>query len=227
MIKAIAIDDEPFALEVIRSLAAKVPFMQIAAYFTDAFAAIDYLAKEPVDLIFLDIKMPDISGIELMESLQQKPLVIFTTAYSEHAVTSYELNAIDYLLKPFAFTRFLKACNKAHELLLLKHKNTHVADNIFIKAGYEQIKIVFNELLYLEGAGNYMSFIMSDGRRIMSRLTIAEVVSLLPADIFARVHRSYIVNKNKVDRIERHQLHIEKNVIPVGGAFDAGALLRP
>ncbi|SHN28293.1 LytR/AlgR family response regulator transcription factor [Mucilaginibacter sp. OK098] len=227
MIKAIAIDDEPFALEVIRSLAAKVPFMQVAAYFTDAFEAIDYLAKEPVDLIFLDIKMPDISGIELMESLQQKPLVIFTTAYSEHAVTSYELNAIDYLLKPFAFTRFLKACNKAHEQLLLKQKNTHVADSIFIKAGYEQIKIVFNDLLYLEGAGNYMSFIMSDGRRIMSRLTIAEVVSLLPADIFARVHRSYIVNKNKVDRIERHQLHIEKNVIPVGGAFDAGALLRP
>jgi len=221
MIKAIAIDDEPMALEVIRSLAAKVPFLDIKAYFTDAFAAIDYLAKEPVDLMFLDIKMPDISGIELMESLQQKPLVIFTTAYAEHAVASYELNALDYLLKPFAFTRFLKACNKAHEQILLKQKSAPVADSIFIKAGYEQIKIMFSELLYLEGAGNYMSFILTDERRIMSRLTVGEVISLLPADRFVRVHRSYIVNKNKVDKIERHQLHIGQNVVPVGGSFDA------
>ncbi len=224
MIKAIAIDDEPFALEVIKSLAAKVPFMQVAEYFTDAFKAIDYLAKEPVDLIFLDIKMPDISGIELMESLPQKPLVIFTTAYAEHAVTSYELNAIDYLLKPFAFTRFLKACHKANEQLMLRQKNAPVNDSIFIKAGYEQIKIAFDELLYLEGAGNYMSFIMSDGSRIMSRLTIAEVTSLLPGEVFVRVHRSYIVNKTKVDRIERHQLHIGQVVVPVGGAFDGNIL---
>jgi len=225
MIKAIAIDDEPMALEVIRSLAAKVPFLEVMGYFTDAFAAIEYLAKEQVDLMFLDIKMPDISGIELMESLRQKPLVIFTTAYAEHAVTSYELNALDYLLKPFAFTRFLKACNKAHEQLLLKQKSGHIADSIFIKAGYEQIKIMFNELLYLEGAGNYMSFILVDGRRIMSRLTVGEVVLLLPADRFVRVHRSYIVNKDKVDKIERHQLHIGQNVVPIGGSFDAGMLI--
>lgn len=224
MIKAIAIDDEPLALEVIRSLAAKVPFLEVKAYFNDAFAAIDYLGKEQVDLLFLDIKMPDISGIELMESLQQKPLVIFTTAYAEHAVTSYELNALDYLLKPFAFTRFLKACNKAHEQVLLKQKSVPVADSIFIKAGYDQIKIAFNELLYLEGAGNYMTFVLTDERKIMSRLTVGEVITLLPTDRFLRVHRSYIVNKDKVDKIERHQLHIGKNVVPVGGAFNAGSL---
>lgn len=224
MIKAIAIDDEPLALEVIRSLAAKVPFLEVKAYFNDAFAAIDYLAKEPVDLMFLDIKMPDISGIELMESLQQKPLVIFTTAYAEHAVTSYELNALDYLLKPFAFTRFLKACNRAHEQVLLKQKPAPIADSIFIKAGYEQVKIAFNELLYLEGAGNYMTFILTDGRKIMSKLTVGEVVSLLPADRFVRVHRSYIVNKDKVEKIERHQLHVGNNIIPVGGSFDAKKL---
>lgn len=224
MIKAIAIDDEPLALEVIRSLAAKVPFLEVKAYFNDAFAAIDYLAKEQVDLLFLDIKMPDISGIDLMESLQQKPLVIFTTAYAEHAVTSYELNALDYLLKPFAFTRFLKACNKAHEQVLLKQKSVPVADSIFIKAGYDQIKIAFNELLYLEGAGNYMTFVLTDERKIMSRLTVGEVITLLPTDRFLRVHRSYIVNKDKVDKIERHQLHIGKNVVPVGGAFNAGSL---
>jgi len=225
MIKAIAIDDEPLALEVIRSLAAKVPFLEVKAYFNDAFAAIDYLAKEQVDLLFLDIKMPDISGIDLMESLQQKPLVIFTTAYAEHAVTSYELNALDYLLKPFAFTRFLKACNKAHEQVLLKQKSVPVADSIFIKAGYDQIKIAFNELLYLEGAGNYMTFVLTDERKIMSRLTVGEVITLLPTDRFLRVHRSYIVNKDKVDKIERHQLHIGKNVVPVGGSFDVARLI--
>lgn len=227
MIKAIAIDDEPFALEVIKSLAARVPFIQVANYFTDAFKAIEYLAREPTDLIFLDIKMPDISGIELMESLPQKPLIIFTTAYAEHAVTSYELNAVDYLLKPFAFTRFLKACQKANEQLILRQKNAPVVDSVFIKAGYEQIKIIFNDLLYLEGAGNYMSFIMNDGRRVMSRLTITEVVSLLPHNIFARVHRSYIVNKTKVDRIERHQLHIGRAIVPIGGSFDVNLLTIP
>jgi two-component system LytT family response regulator len=221
MIKAIAVDDEPLALEVIRSHAGKIPFMEIAGYFTNAFEAIDFMARQPVDLLFLDIKMPDISGIELMESLLQKPLVIFTTAYAEHAVTSYELNAVDYLLKPFAFTRFLKACHKAHEQLLLKQgsKPASLTGSIFIKAGYEQIKIEFSNLLYLEGGGNYMSFIMADGRTILSRLTMGDALALLPADVFVRVHRSYIVNKTKVDRIEKHQLHIGPQQVPVGSAF--------
>lgn len=221
MLTAIAIDDEPLALEVIRSHAGKVPFMQVTAYFTNAFEAVDYLAREQTDLLFLDIKMPDISGLELMDSLQHKPLVVFTTAYAEHAVTSYEFNAVDYLLKPFSFARFLKACHKAHGQLLLKQgAKPPVADSIFIKSGYEQIKIAFNQLLYLEGCGNYMSFIMADGRRILSRLTMADALSQLPADTFARVHRSYIVNKDKIDRIERHQLHIQNLVVPVSAAFN-------
>lgn len=225
MIKAIAIDDEPLALEVIRAHAGRVPFLEVAAYFTNAFEAIAYLAQQPVDLLFLDIKMPDISGIELMEGLQQKPLVIFTTAYAEHAVTSYELNAVDYLLKPFAFPRFLKASHKAHEQLLLKQgSKPPLADSIFIKSGYEQIKISFSDLLYLEGGGNYMSFIMNDGRTILSRLTIADALALLPATLFVRAHRSYIVNKTKVDRVERHQLHIGSYQIPVNSSFDSNLL---
>lgn len=225
MIKAIAVDDEPLALEVIRSHAARVPFLQVMAYFTNAFEALDFMAKNPVDLLFLDIKMPDISGLELAEGLQQKPLIIFTTAYAEHAVTSYELNAIDYLLKPFSYPRFLKACHKAHEQLLLKQGNKPpVADSIFIKSGYEQVKIAFADLLYLEGGGNYMSFVMADGNSILSRLTMADALALLPADIFVRVHRSYIVNRAKIDRIERHQLHIAGQVVPVGSAFDSAAI---
>lgn len=227
MIKAIAVDDEPLALEVIRSHAARVPFMQVAAYFTNAFEALDYMAKNTVDLLFLDIKMPDISGLELAEGLQQKPLIIFTTAYAEHAVTSYELNAIDYLLKPFSYPRFLKACHKAHEQLLLKQGNkAPIADSIFIKSGYEQIKIAFTDLLYLEGGGNYMSFVMTDGRTILSRLTMADALALLPPELFARVHRSYIVNRTKIDRIERHQVHLAGQIVPIGSAFDSAAILK-
>jgi DNA-binding LytR/AlgR family response regulator len=225
MIKAIAIDDEPLALEVIRSHAEKVPFLELTAYFTDALKAIEYLARHPVDLLFLDIKMPDISGLELMESLQQKPLVIFTTAYAEHAVQSYELNATDYLLKPFAFTRFLKACHKANELLQVK-ENTKAAppDSIFIKSGYEQVKISYSDVLYLESGGNYMSFILANGRNILSRLTMADAIALLPPTQFIRVHRSYLVNKAKIDRVERHQLHIGTRTIPVGGSFNTALL---
>ncbi|WP_428330575.1 LytR/AlgR family response regulator transcription factor [Mucilaginibacter sp.] len=225
MIRAIAIDDEPFALEVIRSHADKVPFIELTECFTDAFKAIEYIAKGSVDLLFLDITMPDLSGLELMESLQQKPMVIFTTAYSEHAVQSYELNAVDYLLKPFAFTRFLKACNKANEQLQAKQSYKPAAsDSIFIKSGYEQLKISYNDILYLESGGNYMSFILADGRTILSRLTMADTLALLPANQFLKVHRSYIVNKLKVDRAERHQLHIGVQIVPVGGAFNISSL---
>src|SRR3569623_1092025 len=144
MLKAIAIDDEPVALEVIKSLSVKIPFIQLAACFTNAFDAIHYLQKEKVDLLFLDIKMPDISGIDFLKSIPHPPMVIFTTAYSEHAVQSFELDAIDYLLKPFSQARFLKACSKAykqHELsynaISAPAQNAH----IFIKSGYEQLRV--------------------------------------------------------------------------------------
>lgn len=218
MLTAIAIDDEPFALEVIRSHAGKVPFLQMDGYFTNPFEAIDYLAKNNVQLLFLDIKMPDITGMELMQSLRQKPMVIFTTAYAEHAVQSYELNAVDYLLKPFAFPRFLNACHKANDQL--KHQHETVTPNhIFIRSGYEQIRLMFDEILYLESAGNYMRFVLSDDRAILSRLTVTDAIALLPSDQFIRVHRSYIVNRLKIHRAERHQLHLGAQIIPLSAAF--------
>ena len=220
MIKAIAIDDEPFALEVIRSHAGKVPFLELSHCFTEPFKAIAHLVNEPVQLLFLDIKMPDITGIELMQSLTPKPLVVFTTAYAEHAAKSYELDAIDYLLKPFSFPRFLKACHKAHEVL--QHKAGLMAEMdrcIFIKSGYESVKVSFEDILYLESAGNYVTFVMVNQKRILTRLTMSETVTLLPASIFVRVHRSFIVNKLKIDRLERHQIHIDNHCIPVSNAY--------
>ena len=223
MIRAIAIDDEPLALEVIRSHAGKVPFLELIACFTDAFKAIEYLAANSVDLLFLDIKMPDISGIEFLESLPYKPMVIFTTAYPEHAVRSYELNAIDYLLKPFALTRFLNACHKANDSAKKNSEGKPNADeSIFIKTGYEQLKITYADILYLQSGGNYMSFILADGRTVLSRLTMADALALLPPARFVRVHRSYIVNKLKIDRAERHQLHIAQQTIPISGAYNLG-----
>lgn len=219
--KAITIDDEPMALEVVRSLAARVPFLELRASFTDAFKALDYLQHEPVDLLFLDIKMPDITGLEFVASLQKKPLVIFTTAYSEHAVTSFELDAIDYLLKPFSMARFLKACNKAQELLQLRTGAVPSKDYLFLKTGYEQVKVHFNEILYMEAAGNYVTFVL-EGKKLLSRMTINELMELLPAPQFSRVHRSYIVAKDKIEKIERHQVWIKGNAVPVAASFMQG-----
>lgn len=216
--KAIAIDDEPMALEVVRAHAAKVPYLELIASFTDALQALEYLQREQVDLLFLDIKMPDITGLEFVTSLQKKPLVIFTTAYSEHAVTSFELDAIDYLLKPFSLARFVKACNKAQELLQLRTNPVPPKDYIFLKTGYEQIKVHYEEILYMEAAGNYVTFVL-EGKKLLTRMTIGELIEQLPPGRFTRVHRSYIVAKERIDKIERHQVCIQGNYVPVGASF--------
>ena len=217
MITAIAIDDEPIALEVVRSHAAKVGFIELKAEFTDAFKAIEFLQKQPVDLLFLDIKMPDISGIDLLSCLNKKPLVIFTTAYSEHAVESFELDAVDYLLKPFSLARFIKACNKANEIYTLRGAGDK-KDYLFLKTGYEQIRVGFEDIYYLEATGNYVNFVLKD-KTILSRMTITDVEALLPAKQFVRIHRSFIVALNKIDKIERHQLLVNGSILPVSVSY--------
>lgn len=221
MVKAIAIDDEPIALEVIKNLSSKISFIELRAFFTDAFKAIDFLQKEKIDLIFLDIKMPDISGIDFLKSIRNPPMVIFTTAYSEHAVQSFELDAIDYLLKPFSQPRFLKACNKAYEQYQLKNRSGNFSsepESVFIKSGYEQIRIRFDEILYVESNGNYMQFVLT-GQKILSRLTMSEVEELLPAGAFIRIHRSYIVSKKQISKMDKNSVYINQTELPVGAAY--------
>ena len=215
--KAIAVDDEPIALEIIRSHASKVPFLELKAVFTNAFQALDYLQKEQVDLIFLDIKMPDISGLEFFNSLPKKPLLIFTTAYSEHAVTSFEMDAVDYLLKPFSLARFIKGCNKAYELYNYRNAS-ETTDHLYVKTGYEQIKVLFDDILYIEASGNYVTFVLRD-KNILSRSTFAEAINLLPADKFVRIHRSYLVAVNKIDKVERYQVNIQNKQLPISEAY--------
>lgn len=217
MITAIAIDDEPIALDVVSNHAAKAPFLDLQAVFTNAFEAMDYLQKHPVDLLFLDIKMPDISGIEFFRSLSKKPLVIFTTAYSEHAVAGFELDAVDYLLKPFSLPRFLKACNKAHEWLQLRDTNGTKA-YLFVKTGYDQVKVNFEDIDYLEATGNYVNFVLGN-RHVLSRMTITECEVLLPTDRFVRIHRSFIAAIDKVEKIERHQLAVNGSILPIGSSY--------
>lgn len=218
---AIAVDDEPIALEVIKSHAAKVPFLDLQATFTNAFKAAEFLQKEKVDILFLDIKMPDISGMEFLKSLSNPPMVIFTTAYSEHAVQSFELDAVDYLLKPFSLARFLKACNKAQELWQLKNNNrdNNLSTFIFIKSGYERIRIDLSAILYVESAGNYMNFILPE-KKILSRLSIQEALDILPEEKFIRIHRSFIIAIDKIEKTDRQQVWISNHSIPVGNSYE-------
>lgn len=221
MLKAIAIDDEPIALDVIRSLSEKVIFLQVDAYFTNPFEAADFLQKNKVDLVFMDIRMPDMSGIDLLKSIPNPPLVIFTTAYSEHAVQSFELDAIDYLLKPFSLSRFLKACSKASEQVELRKSNNSLSStspSFFIKSGYEQVRVELDDILYAESSGNYVQFI-TDKQKILSRLTMSEAEELLPPISFIRIHRSYIVAKKKVTKIEKRSVWIKQVELPIGAAY--------
>jgi len=216
---AIAIDDEPIALDIIKSHASKVPFITLQETFTDAFAAITYLQHHKIDLIFLDIKMPDISGIDFLKSLSKPPMVVFTTAYTEHAVQSFELDAVDYLLKPFSLSRFLKACNKAHELFNLRsEKQEAKTSHIFIKDGYEQVKVELDEILYIEASGNYTQ-IQLKNKLLSSRITINDLADLLPKTDFIRCHRAFIVAKNKISRFDRSQIWIDEKVIPIGATY--------
>jgi len=218
---AIAIDDEPIALDVVKSLASKVPFISLQAVFTNAFEAIAYLQQNQVDLIFLDIKMPDISGIDFLNSLRHPPLVIFTTAYAEHAVKGFELNALDYLLKPFSLSRFLKACNKAEELYSLRKQSTTSTEplHLFIKDGYEQIKVAIDDITYIEAAGNYTQINLQNNSSLSTRMPIGEMLNLLPAKKFIRTHRAFIVAKNRITKFDRVQIWIGTQLIPIGPTY--------
>jgi DNA-binding LytR/AlgR family response regulator len=220
MLKVIAIDDEPMALEVVKNFAEKVKFLEPLAYFENALEAIDFLRQNQVDLMFLDIRMPDISGIEFLKTISNPPMAIFTTAHSEHALNGFEVNAVDYLLKPFSLPRFLTACNKAYEQFEWRKnfEGSVSSRSVFIKTGYEKIKVDLDDVLYVESHGNYMEFIMRD-KKILSRLSMSEVESLLPAALFIRLHRSYIVSKKHITKIEKRSIWINETEFSIGSGY--------
>lgn len=218
-LSAIAIDDEPKALEVVQMHANKVPFLDLRASFIDAFEALPFLRQNKVDLLFLDIKMPDISGIEFAQILKNGPLVVFTTAYSEYAVQGFDLDAVDYLLKPFSLARFTKACNKALEMKNVR--GSEAPDFIFLKTGYEEEKVYLKDILYIEAAGNYMTYVLKE-RKLMCRQNVPEALQTLPEQDFVRVHRSFIVGVKHVGKIARQQVWVNGVEIPVGASYEDG-----
>lgn len=222
MLHAIIIDDEPIAIEVIKNLAADVPFIIIKESFTRPLQALEFLQLNRVDLIFLDIKMPGLSGIDFLNSLSDPPMIIFTTAYQEHALQSFELDAVDYLLKPFSFTRFLKACNKAAALHHMRSNNLTSSPNllpsIFLKSGYEQIKVELSALAYIESIGNYLHFNF-DTQQVISRMTMTEAEEMLPKGFFLRIHRSYMVSISKISKIDKRSVWLMGKELPIGQSY--------
>ena len=215
----IAIDDEPKALMVIERYCQKIGLVNLKATFREPIKAIEFLNREKVDLIFLDINMPDISGMQLLQTLSPRPLIIFTTAYSQYAVESYELNALDYLLKPVTFERFLMSINKA--AAALSSRNTTGMDEdaaVFIKSGPQTHRVKLSEILYLEKDGNYITVHLKAGN-ILIRENMGDIFDLVPAADFIRVHKSYVVGIRHISMIEVHQLIVNGEKIPIGSTY--------
>ena len=221
----IVVDDEPLARQGMEMNIATVASLQLLGSFSNALAANDFLRKENVDLMFLDINMPELSGLDFLKSLRDAPLVIFTTAYPQYALESYELDAIDYLVKPIRIERFLKAVNKAenHLRLLQQEGNNNQVEKIeddfvFIKADRKYFKIYFKDILYIEGLKDYVIIYTADNK-IITSMNVKTIAAQLPASIFARVSKSYIVNVLHISSFDNELVYIQNNEIPLGQSF--------
>jgi DNA-binding LytR/AlgR family response regulator len=220
MLNVLIVDDEPLALDVLETYIEKVPQFKLAGRCNNALEANEILQKEPVDLLFMDIQMPQITGIEFMKTLADPPMVIFTTAYSDYAIEGFELEAIDYLVKPISFERFLKASNRAIEQFELKSgEGPESSDFIFVKADKKLIKVKYDDIIYIEGLKDYV-IIKLDASRVITLQTMKSLEKKLPEDKFKRIHRSYIVNLDKINAIVGNMIEVrEKNQakhIPIG-----------
>lgn len=221
MIKAIAIDDELLALKVIENFCGKVDFIDLGKTFHKPKEALKYLEEYPVDLLFLDINMPSMTGIELFRSITQNTMVIFTTAYSEYAVEGFNLNAIDYLLKPFTYERFLQGVNKAHEYFKIQQANdTENSSYLYIRADYRLHKIALNDILYIEGLDDYLKIHIANTKPIVARMTMKVMLEKLPEKEFMRVHRSYIVPFSKIENVRNKIITIVDEEIPIGISYE-------
>ncbi|GAB3813126.1 LytR/AlgR family response regulator transcription factor [Pontibacter rugosus] len=227
IIRCLAIDDEPLALDIIESYVSKLPFLQLVKTCSSATEAMQVLQEEQVDLIFLDIEMPELTGIQFLNILKHQPLVIFTTAYPDYALEGFNQDAVDYLLKPIPFDRFLKAVTKAQERLQRdKGKNssaptpapTHEQDFMFVKADYKTIRVDFKDILWIEGLKDYI-IIQIKEQKIITLLSMNKMMEKLSDAKFLRVHRSFIVSLQKIDSIEKSRIRIGSKEIPIGEVY--------
>lgn len=223
-ISALIIDDEPLARNIIKEYSRNIPALNILGECADAVEASQYLQQNHIDLIFLDINMPKISGIDFLRNLVHPPMVILTTAYSEYALEGYELNIIDYLKKPFSFERFFKAYLKAEDYYQIrKNYQTDVESNnqkqfIFLKSDKKNIKINISEICFIEGLGDYIK-VYTSAQKFISNLSMKKIIDCLPHDKFLRIHKSYIVAIDKIESLEGNLVKINNSKLPVGNNY--------
>ncbi len=222
MIRAIALDDEPLALKVIENFCQRVDYIQLEKTFTKTIEAHKHLRKQPVDLIFLDIQMPTQNGMEFYADIEQNVMVVFTTAFSEYAVEGFNVNATDYLLKPFSFDRFLQAVEKVKSIYETRNQiqNTE-AQYLFIRADYSLKKILISDILFIEGLDDYLKIHIKNQKTIVARMTMKSMLEKLPSSEFLRVHRSYIIPISRVDKVRNKIIYIGDEEIPVSASYEA------
>lgn len=218
MISAIALDDEIPALEVLEALSSRNNTIDLKAVFSKTNDALRYLQKHEIDLLFLDINMPAMSGLDFAKAIDNNIIIIFTTSYSEYAVEGFNLNAIDYLLKPFSYQRFIQAVNKAKNLY--DSRITPKVEPLFFRANYGIMKIYPNEILFIEGLDNYLKIHLVNGKKQVLRITLKEILEKLPEDQFLRVHKSYIIAITAVDFIRNKTIFIGNDEIPLSKTFE-------
>ncbi|SED98055.1 DNA-binding response regulator, LytR/AlgR family [Tenacibaculum sp. MAR_2010_89] len=218
-IQCVIIDDEPSSQNILKHLIGDVDFLEIAGICNDAVDAMTFLKETKVDLLFLDINMPNLSGIAFYKMLKNPPLVIFTTAYSEYAIEGFDVNAIDYLLKPFSFERFLKAVQKVKNKLVLEK------EFIIIKSDKKLYQLKVNDILFVEALGDYIKIYTKD-KVLVSYKTLRNILSLLPDNKYMQIHKSYIINQSKLDFVEGNQVTIGSKKIPIGQKFKINFLKR-
>jgi len=222
MISAIAVDDELPALSLLENFCRKTDFIELQKSFNKPNEALRYLQQFPVDLLFLDINMPSLTGIDLYKAVQQNTMVIFTTAYSEYAVEGFNLNAIDYLLKPFTFDRFMQAVNKVKSTAKLSEEQKE--KYLFIRADYSLIKIVIDDILFIEGLDDYLKIHIQNDKPIIARMTLKNILEKLPSSDFIRVHRSYVVPLSRIKSVRNKVISIENEEIPIGTSYEENFL---
>jgi len=225
MIKTIIVDDEPLALDVLETHIEKIPELNLVQRCNNALEANEALQKEDVDLMFLDIQMPQLTGIEFLKSLTKPPLVIFTTAFPNYAIEGFELDALDYLLKPISLERFMKAVNKAVDQIELQRKDgsaggTEGDDFIFVKADKKLIRVKYSDIIYIEGLKDYVIIRLEVGKRVITLQTMKSLEAKLPSKLFKRIHRSYIVGIDKIEAVIGNMVEItekgQKKHLPIG-----------
>ena len=219
-LKCVIIDDEPLAIELIKQYVEKFPSLEVTQTFLNAIAGVEYLRSGETDLLFLDIQMPDITGLQLLRSLNKPPMVIFTTAYSQFALNAFELDVLDYLLKPVEFDRFEKAVGKAFNYYKFKNGIANViTESIYVRSEYQMVKVELDKVEYIESLDDYIKIHFTDKSTVMTLMSLKKLQEKLTCDKFIRVHRSYLVNLSKIKTIVNRKIQLSHIEIPVGETY--------